>query len=129
MDPERPGSALEYGNDHGARPPDFGSTGPIGDESLCITSLTIDAFRCLLRYPLERNHVRAMAERKRKSTRLTVSLDEADYAALNAMASKSDVSLSWVIRQAIQRFVREHGTEPELPLTLVKQAGRKEASD
>ena len=70
-----------------------------------------------------------MVERKRKSTRLTVSLDEADHAALSAMASKSDVSLSWVIRQAIQRFVREHGSEPELPLTLVRQAGRKEASD
>ena len=70
-----------------------------------------------------------MAERRRKSTRLTVNLDEADYAALNAIASKSDVSLSWVIRQAIQRFVREHGAEPELPLTLVKQAVRKEASD
>ena len=31
--------------------------------------------------------------------RLTVSLDEADYAALNTVASRSDVSLSWVIRQ------------------------------
>ena len=69
-----------------------------------------------------------MAERRKKTTRLTVSLDDADYAALNALASKSDVSLSWVIRQAIQRFVREHGAQPELPLTLAEQAGRKEAS-
>ena len=48
-----------------------------------------------------------MAERQKETTRLTVSLDEADYATLNAMAQKSDVSLSWVIRQAIQRFVRD----------------------
>lgn len=66
--------------------------------------------------------------RKKKTTRLTVSLDEADYAALNAMASRSDVSLSWVIRQAIQCFVREHGAQPELPLTLAEHVGRKEAS-
>ena len=69
-----------------------------------------------------------MAERRKKTTRLTVSLDDADYAALNAMASRSDVSLSWVIRQAIQRFVREHGAQPELPLTLAEQADGKEAS-
>ena len=69
-----------------------------------------------------------MVERRKKKTRLTVSLDEVDYAALNALASKSDVSLSWVIRQAIQRFVREHGPQPELPLTLAEGAGRKEAS-
>ena len=83
----------------------------------------------MIRHTLEHKHTGAMAERRKKTTRLTVSLDEADYAALNAMASKSDVSLSWVIRQAIQHFVREHGAEPELPLTLVKQAGRKEVSD
>ena len=69
-----------------------------------------------------------MTDRRKKTTRLTVSLDEADYAAINAMALRSDVSLSWVIRQAIQRFVREHGAQPELPLTLAAQAGSKEAS-
>ena len=69
-----------------------------------------------------------MAERRKKTTRLTVSLDDMDYAALNALASKSDVSLSWVVRQAIQRFVREHGAQPELPLTLAEQPGKKEAS-
>jgi len=69
-----------------------------------------------------------MTERRKKTTRLTVSLDDADYAALNALASGSDVSLSWVIRQAIQRFVREHGMQPQLPLTLAEQAGRDETS-
>ena len=60
--------------------------------------------------------------------RLTVSLDEADYAALNTVASRSDVSLSWVIRQAIQRFVSEHGAQPELPLRLERQADKNEGS-
>ncbi len=69
-----------------------------------------------------------MAERRKKTTRLTVSLDEADYAALNAMALKSDVSLSWVVRQAIQRFVQEHRAQKELPLRLADQASRKEDS-
>ncbi len=54
-----------------------------------------------------------------------MSLDDADYAALNALASKSDVSLSWVIRQAIQRFLREHGVQSQLPLALVEDAAGK----
>ena len=70
-----------------------------------------------------------MAEYSKKTTRLTVSLDEDDYAALSALATKSDVSLSWVIRQAIHRFVREHGAHPELPLTLAGQGGNRNASD
>lgn len=63
----------------------------------------------------------AMAKQLRKATRLTVSLDEQDYAALNAVAAKSDVSLSWVIRQAIHRFLVEHGEQPQLPLQLPKR--------
>ncbi len=70
-----------------------------------------------------------MAEYSKKTTRLTVSLDENDYAALSALATKSDVSLSWVIRQAIHRFVQEHGAYPELPLPLAGQSGNRNASD
>ncbi len=67
-----------------------------------------------------------MVQRRKKTTRLTVSLNEADYAALDAIASRSDASLSWVIRQAIHRFVQEHGAQTELPLTL---AGEREKSE
>ena len=74
----------------------------------------------------ETNHPRAMAERRKKTTRLTVSLDEIDYAALNAIASQSDVSLSWIIRQAIHRFLHEHGAQPELPLALAEQPRKEE---
>ena len=56
-----------------------------------------------------------------------MSLGDEEYAAISALASKSDVSLSWVIRQAIQRFVREHGAQSELPLTLVEKSPGNEA--
>jgi predicted transcriptional regulator len=50
-----------------------------------------------------------MTERPRKSTRLTVSLEEQDYDALNGIALDRDVSLSWVVRQAVKQFIeREH---------------------
>jgi hypothetical protein len=66
-----------------------------------------------------------MTERRKKTTRLTVSLDDDDYAALTAIAEGSDVSLSWVIRQAIHRFVHEHGVHPELPLRIAGGGGEK----
>ena len=69
-----------------------------------------------------------MAERRKKGTRLTVSVDDDDYAILNAIAARSDVSLSWVIRQAIHRFIQEHGAHPELPLTLAGQGNKREGS-
>ena len=105
-----------------------GSAGVSGGESCCITLLLIGAFRCTLCVPSECTHAGSMAERRKKTIRLTVSLDEADYAALNAMASRSDVSASWVIRQAVQRFLREHDAQPELPLTLAERASGREAS-
>ena len=46
-----------------------------------------------------------MAERPRKATRLTVSLEEQDYRALNDIALARDASISWVIRQAIRQFI------------------------
>lgn len=59
-----------------------------------------------------------MGKRSKKSTRLTVSLDPEDHAALEALALRSDVSLSWVVRQAIHRFIQQHQAHPELPLPL-----------
>lgn len=69
-----------------------------------------------------------MVERRKKKVRLTVSLDDLDYAALDAIAATSDVSLSWVIRQAIHRFIREHNAQPELPLTLPRHTDNGEVS-
>lgn len=53
-----------------------------------------------------------MADRPRKTTRLTVSLEEHDYEALNRIALSRDVSLSWVIRRAIRQFV-ENPVDPD----------------
>lgn len=47
-----------------------------------------------------------MNARSRKATRLTVSLDAADAEALEQIAQQKDVSLSWVIRQAVREFAR-----------------------
>ena len=46
-----------------------------------------------------------MTDRPRKSTRLTVSLAEQDYEVLAELAVTRDVSLSWLIRQAVRQFI------------------------
>ncbi len=46
-----------------------------------------------------------MSSRPRKSTRLTVSLEEQDHDALAELAVARDVSLSWLIRQAVRQFI------------------------
>lgn len=48
-----------------------------------------------------------MIDRPRKSTRLTVSLEDQDYYALTKIAVARDVSLSWVIRKAIRLFIEK----------------------
>lgn len=53
-----------------------------------------------------------MNERPRKAVRLTVSLEEHDYRALNEIARVRDASLSWVIRQAIRQFIEAPADAP-----------------
>lgn len=53
-----------------------------------------------------------MNERPRKAVRLTVSLEEQDYRALNEIARARDASLSWVIRQAVRQFVESSSGSP-----------------
>ncbi len=53
-----------------------------------------------------------MNERPRKATRLTVSLEEQDYRALNEIALARDASMSWVIRQAVRQFIESSGRLP-----------------
>lgn len=54
-----------------------------------------------------------MAGRPLKSTRLTVSLEEQDYDTLTEISRARDVSLSWVIRQAIRQFIEESQSDKE----------------
>ena len=43
--------------------------------------------------------------------RLTVSLTGKDYDVLNALAEKDQVSASWVVRRAIDEYLRNHRDE------------------
>lgn len=61
-----------------------------------------------------------MAQRHRKETRITVSLEAVDHRDLEEIARKSDVSIAWVIRRAIGEFLTEHRGKGfgQLPLKL-----------
>jgi hypothetical protein len=48
----------------------------------------------------------------KQSSRLTVSLDEQDYAEVCRLAAAQDVSAAWIIRRAVQSYLGQH-----LPLT------------
>ena len=40
-----------------------------------------------------------------KTVRLSVSLGKADHDALQRVAEKNDVSVAWIVRKAIERFL------------------------
>lgn len=44
---------------------------------------------------------------RRFGPRLTVSLTEDDHEALTALADEGEVSTSWVVRRAIEKYLRE----------------------
>lgn len=52
-----------------------------------------------------------------KSSRVTVSFTDSDHDLLTQIAEDRDVSLSWVIRQAVSEYLdRNRHEEPGLPL-------------
>lgn len=55
---------------------------------------------------------------QKNSVRLSVSLDETEYAALSQLAASLDLSAAWMIRRAVSEFVARHrdGIENDLPL-------------
>ncbi len=54
-----------------------------------------------------------MGERPKKlGPRVTVSVAPSDYDSLNSLADRDDVSVSWVVRRAIQEYLRAHGEAP-----------------
>ena len=60
----------------------------------------------------------------KRGQRITVSLTDADHAALSALAEQNDVSLSWITRKAVADFLERHsGDELQLPLDLKKSIG------
>jgi hypothetical protein len=55
----------------------------------------------------------------RKESRLSVSLDGRDYEQLCALARQHDVSVAWMVRQAVHTLIRRQQdatANPELPL-------------
>ena len=59
-----------------------------------------------------------MATGARKPVRTSVVLPEDAYARVQRMAAANDVSIAWVIRQAVQRFLDSHEYQRELPLEV-----------
>ncbi len=67
------------------------------------------------------------------STRITVSLPEAEYLALSELARQYDVSLSWLTRKAVAEFLSSHGTklgayDQLTPATQTKRKGNERDS-
>ena len=55
---------------------------------------------------------------KKHSVRLSVTLDEGEYAELTRLGTELDLSAAWMIRRAVSEFVARHreGIAPDLPL-------------
>lgn len=72
-------------------------------------------------------HILTMTAKPKKSTRITVSLADGEYAELTALAEKYDVSLSWLTRQAVVEFLKMQGRGgSQLPLELpIQKRGEK----
>jgi hypothetical protein len=45
---------------------------------------------------------------RRFGPRLTISLASGDYDRLNSLAAKDEVSVSWVVRRAIEEYLQKH---------------------
>ena len=91
--------------------------------SLCCIFIS-DRLLCLMSKP---QRYLPMAGKVRKfGPRLTVSLTGQDYDDLSALADKDDVSVSWVVRRAIDEYLdhHRHEVEPALPLRHLQKAER-----
>lgn len=55
--------------------------------------------------------------------RVTLTVDPDDYAAINKMAGRSDVSASWIIRRSMREFLQRHQGETQLEIPLDQEAG------
>lgn len=55
---------------------------------------------------------------KKRSVRLTVTLDEGEYTELTRLGAELDLSAAWMIRRAVSDFVARHreNIEADLPL-------------
>lgn len=57
-----------------------------------------------------------MSEKSKKfGPRVTVSVTAGDYDTLNVIAGRDDVSVSWVVRRAIDEYLRRHRDPQRTP--------------
>ena len=63
---------------------------------------------------------------KQPLIRVTVSVDSEDYAELGAISEQTEISRSWLIRQAIKDLLERcrDREQPELPLWLAQRRSR-----
>jgi len=59
--------------------------------------------------------------------RITISLDKESLESVSSIALENDVSIAWVIRHSVDRFLKEwkEDREKQLFLPLSKNKGRK----
>ncbi len=55
--------------------------------------------------------------------RVTLTVDPDDYAAIDKMAIRSDVSASWIIRRSMREFLERHQGETQLEIPFDREAG------
>jgi ribbon-helix-helix CopG family protein len=62
----------------------------------------------------------------KQATRLTVTLEADDYDKVCALADHNDVSAAWIIRRAIQNYLRSatHTVPSSLPVNFEQDGGR-----
>lgn len=59
------------------------------------------------------------------TTRLSVSVNKSDHDALERFADKNDVSVSWLVRKAIERFLASDPQGDLFPSTQVQEVTRR----
>ena len=59
----------------------------------------------------------------RNSRRVTLTLDPEDCRSFERIARESDVSMSWLIRQAMREFLERYGEhgQPDLGLQIIRR--------
>lgn len=69
--------------------------------------------------------MRTMKNRKKSKPmkRVTLTVNPDDYAAIDKMAGRSDVSASWIIRRSMREFLERHKGETQLEIPLDCEAG------
>ena len=68
------------------------------------------------------------AKPKKFEARLTVSLTGRNYDALNILADKDDVSASWLVRRAVEEYLRQRNHEVVPPAAAQKPKEGRAAS-